>query len=63
MLLLGLVFVFLGAFTDGTWALLAGSASGFLRNHAGFRRGQRYVAGTVYLGLGIATAVSGRGKG
>jgi threonine/homoserine/homoserine lactone efflux protein len=62
VLLLGLVFVFLGAFTDGTWALLAGSASGFLRNHAGFRRGQRYVAGTLYLGLGIATAVSGRGK-
>ena len=28
----------------------------------GFRRGQRYVAGTVYLGLGVATAVSGRGK-
>ena len=62
VLFLGLVFVVLGAFTDGTWALLAGSASGFLRNHAGFRRGQRYVAGTVYLGLGIATAVSGRGK-
>jgi threonine/homoserine/homoserine lactone efflux protein len=32
VLLLGLVFVFLGAFTDGTWALLAGSASGFLRS-------------------------------
>ena len=62
VLFLGLVFVLLGAFTDGTWALLAGSASGFLRNHAGFRRGQRYVAGTVYLSLGIATAVSGRGK-
>ncbi|HEY7512869.1 MAG TPA: LysE family translocator [Vicinamibacteria bacterium] len=61
VLLLGLVFVSLGAFTDGTWALLAGSAAGFLRNHAGFRRGQRYVAGSVCLGLGIATAVSGRG--
>jgi threonine/homoserine/homoserine lactone efflux protein len=62
VLQLGLLFMILSAFTDGTWALLAGSASGFLRNHAGFRRGQRYVAGTVYLSLGIATAVSGRGK-
>jgi threonine/homoserine/homoserine lactone efflux protein len=62
VLVLGAVFVFLGACSDGTWALLAGSASAFLRDHAGFRRGQRYVAGTVYLGLGVATAVSGRGR-
>ncbi len=62
VLLLGLIFTIMGTITDGTWVLLAGSASGFLRNHSGFRRGQRYVAGTVYLGLGIATAVSGRGK-
>jgi threonine/homoserine/homoserine lactone efflux protein len=62
VLVLGTVCVLLGACTDGTWALLAASASGFLRDHAGFRRGQRYVAGTMYLGLGVATAVSGRGK-
>jgi threonine/homoserine/homoserine lactone efflux protein len=62
VLVLGTIFVVLGACTDGAWALLAGSASGFLRDHAGFRRGQRYVAGTMYLGLGVATAVSGRGK-
>lgn len=61
-MLLGLVFVVLGLCTDGAWALLAGSASGYLREHAGFRRGQRYVAGTVYLGLGVATAVSGRAR-
>jgi threonine/homoserine/homoserine lactone efflux protein len=62
VLVLGTVFVLLGACTDGTWALLAGSASRFLRDHAGFRRGQRYVAATAYVGLGVATAVSGRGK-
>jgi threonine/homoserine/homoserine lactone efflux protein len=63
VLVLGTVFVLLGACTDGTWALLAGSASRLLRDHAGFRRGQRYVAATAYVGLGVATAVSGRGKG
>jgi threonine/homoserine/homoserine lactone efflux protein len=62
VLLLGLVFVILGTCTDGTWAVLAGSASGFLRGHPAFRRGQRYVAATVYLGLGVATAVTGRAK-
>lgn len=62
VLFLGLVFVTLGLFSDGMWAVLAGSASGFLRGHDGFRRGQRYVAATVYLGLGVAAAVSGRAK-
>ena len=52
----------LSLLTDGTWAVAAGSAGRFLRGHTGFLRAQRYVAGTVYLGLGVATAVAGRGK-
>src|SRR5262249_16697836 len=59
---LGLVFMALSFVTDGTWAVAAGSAGRFLRGHTGFLRAQRYVAGTVYLGLGVATAVAGRGK-
>jgi threonine/homoserine/homoserine lactone efflux protein len=49
----------MGVCTDGTYALLAGTAGGWLRQHAGFARAQRYVAGTVYLGLGLTTALAG----
>ena len=62
VVVLGLVFMGLSLLTDGTWAVAAGSAGRFLRGHTGFLRAQRYVAGTVYLGLGVATAVAGRGK-
>ena len=53
------VFALLGFTTDSVWALAAGSASGWLRRSQTFIRNERYVSGTVYLGLGMATAVSG----
>ncbi len=59
MLFLGLVFVALAIVSDGTWVLVAGTASERLRGHAGFLRAQRYVSGTVFVGLGVATALSG----
>jgi threonine/homoserine/homoserine lactone efflux protein len=65
VMVLGAVFVVLGLCTDGAYALLSGTAGGWLRRKsegAGFRRGQRYVSGGVYLALGAATAVSGSGK-
>jgi hypothetical protein len=43
--------------------LLSGTAGIWLRQrNAGFRQGQRYVAGSVYLALGVASAASGSGK-
>jgi threonine/homoserine/homoserine lactone efflux protein len=42
-----------------TWALAAGSAAGWLRRNQKVMRNQHYVTGTVYMGLGVATAVSG----
>jgi threonine/homoserine/homoserine lactone efflux protein len=45
--------------SDSAWALTAGSAAGWLRRNRTFIRNERYVSGTVYLGLGMATAVSG----
>jgi threonine/homoserine/homoserine lactone efflux protein len=39
--------------------MLAGTAGGWLKRSRGFARGQRYVAGSVYIGLGVATAFSG----
>jgi threonine/homoserine/homoserine lactone efflux protein len=65
VMVLGAVFVVLGLCTDGAYALLSGTAGSWLRRKSGsasFRRGQRYVSGSVYLALGAATAVSGSGK-
>jgi threonine/homoserine/homoserine lactone efflux protein len=59
---LGLLFALLGMVTDSLWALAAGTAGGVLRRSRRFLRTQRYVTGTVYLGLGVATAFAGSGK-
>jgi threonine/homoserine/homoserine lactone efflux protein len=59
ILFLGFSFTVLGACTDGIWALLSGTIGSSLKRHRGFLRSQRYVAGSVYLGLGLATAFAG----
>jgi len=56
---LGFLFALLGLVTDSTWALAAGAAGGVLRRSRRFLRAQRYVTGTVYIGLGVATALTG----
>ncbi len=61
-LLFGGLLVVMGACTDGLYAILAGAAGTWLRGHSGFLRTQRYVAGTVYLGLGVTTALVGSHK-
>lgn len=49
----------MGFTSDSIWAFTAGSAVGWMRRNQTFLRNQHYVSGTVYLGLGMATAVSG----
>ena len=56
---LGVLFALLGLVTDSLWALVAGTAGGVLRRSGRFLRAQRYVSGTVYIGLGVATAFAG----
>ena len=56
---LGVLFALLGLVTDSIWALAAGTAGGVLRRSRRFVRTQRYVTGTVYVGLGVATALAG----
>ena len=56
---LGVLFALLGLVTDSLWALTAGTAGGLLRRSRRFARGQCYVTGTVYIGLGVATAFGG----
>ena len=56
---LGVLFALLGLVTDSIWAIAAGTAGGMLRSSRRFVRTQRYVSGTVYIGLGVATALAG----
>ncbi len=56
---LGVLFALLGLVTDSIWAVAAGTAGGVLRRSRRFMRTQRYVTGTVYVGLGAATAFAG----
>lgn len=62
IVVLGITFVVLAFLTDGVYAVLSGTAAGWIRGRPGLRRGQRYVSGGVYLMLGAATAASGSGK-
>ena len=53
----GLAFVVLGMVTDGAYALIAGSLGPWMRRR---RRQLRYASGTVFVGLGAATALAKR---
>jgi threonine/homoserine/homoserine lactone efflux protein len=59
ILVLGLVFIALATLSDGAYALAAGSAAGWLSARRGFSRFERYVSGSVLVGLGLVTALSG----
>jgi threonine/homoserine/homoserine lactone efflux protein len=56
---LGLTFLVLGLVTDSLWALGAGAAGERLRRSRVFPRVERWVSGSVFVGLGVATAVAG----
>jgi threonine/homoserine/homoserine lactone efflux protein len=56
---LGVLFIAIAVLSDGMYALAAGTAADWLRGSAGFLRAERWVSGSVLVGLGVATAVSG----
>jgi threonine/homoserine/homoserine lactone efflux protein len=58
-LLLGAVFVGMAIITDSMYALLASSVAGGLSRNRRFKKGGRYFAGLIYVGLGITTALTG----
>jgi threonine/homoserine/homoserine lactone efflux protein len=57
---LGLVFVVIAVISDSVWALAAGTASERLRGNRRFLSIQRYVSGSVFVGLGALTAAAKR---
>lgn len=57
-LVLGLVFVGIGFFTDGTYSLIASSLRTVLLRGKTLPFVQRWVAGTVFIGLGLVAATA-----
>jgi len=62
ILVLGLIFVALGVVSDGLYAVLAGTAGGWLKQGGRFLRVERYVTGGVFVGLGLTAAFAGNGR-
>jgi len=58
ILLLGVVFVVLAIVTDSGYVLLAGGLGAWLRRNPVLARGERYVSGAVYVGLGALSALA-----
>jgi threonine/homoserine/homoserine lactone efflux protein len=59
VVVLGTTLAILGLFTDGLYALLGGTAGGWIRTRGlGLRRAGRYVTGGVYIALGAVAAFS-----
>ena len=58
ILFFGCMFAVMGVCSDSTYALLAGTFSAWLKRSTLFLKAQRYVAGTVYIGLGLTTALA-----
>lgn len=58
LLTLGGTFVMMAIITDGTYALLASTAGGWLKKNRSFLRAERYLVGSVYIGLGVTAALA-----
>lgn len=62
VLFLGFFFVAMATMSDGMYAFLASSVGYWLKSRRGFSKGLRFFAGSVYLGLGVTTALSDSSK-
>jgi threonine/homoserine/homoserine lactone efflux protein len=59
---LGVTFVLIAILSDGTYALIASSMRRVLRDSKRFGSVRRYVAGTIFISLGVAAAFSGHSR-
>ena len=59
VIFLGAIFVGLAIISDSLYAVAAGSARQLLRGNPSIKSLQKNVAGTIYIALGITTALSG----
>ncbi len=58
LLTLGGLFVMMAIVTDSMYSLLASTAGNWLKRNRSFLRAERYVVGSVYIGLGLTAALS-----
>ena len=58
LLTLGGLFVLMAIVTDSLYALLAGAAGQWLKTTRSFGLAERYVVGSVYIGLGLTAALA-----
>ena len=58
LLTLGGLFVMMAIVTDSMYALLASTAGGWLKRNRSFLRAERYLVGSVYIGLGLTAALA-----
>jgi threonine/homoserine/homoserine lactone efflux protein len=56
MFLLGCIFVMLAVISDSLYALLAGTVGHWLKGSRSALRAERYVVGSLYIGLGVTAA-------
>jgi threonine/homoserine/homoserine lactone efflux protein len=59
---LGLLFAAMGLVSDGLYALAAGTAGQWFKRNVRVLRFERYVTGSVFIGLGAAAAYAGAGR-
>ena len=59
LLTLGCLFVLMAIVTDGLYSLLAGTTGQWLKGTHSFLRVERYVVGSIYIGLGVTAALTG----
>lgn len=59
---LGMLFAILGFVTDGCYALLASTVGTWLRRSRRYLEIERYVSGTLFIGLGLTAMFAGNQK-
>jgi threonine/homoserine/homoserine lactone efflux protein len=59
---LGLLFTLMGLTSDGLYALVAGTAGVWVKRQSRYLDWERYVTGSVFIGLGVTAALAGGRK-
>ena len=59
---LGLLFALMGLTSDGIYALAAGTAGRWVKRNSHYLRFERYITGSVFIGLGVTAAFAGNGR-
>lgn len=62
ILILGALLAVLGLVSDSLYALAAARAGGWMRRHPRVLGRERYLSGTVYVGLGVGAALTGENR-